>query len=456
MPLLPRRNNLDYNPNSIINASKTIKTIALENMKNPLLDPDMATLSSMDAERNLGINIDQLGQMYLDIERDIIKIAQFAGSSFSKYYKGLEGAGMCGGATKSIELSNIEPSKKKAKKIPANLIIEEDTEEEITPKRRGRPKGSKNKPKPSSLQSTAPAGSIRSISSSNPSISSRFSSHPVSSSGNSQAIPLYVGGDPDDSDYYPDDDASSLPSSASYPSSRTSRSMRSGRSIPNDPPIPFGSALDPNAPAHPTLPSIISNLLISLIQKVQRMDFFLTSRIKPAYQKINQKQQEKLSKIMEGINNLYKNVIQQELGKADLRYYTPNEPKTLERFIINVVDNGDELLGYLKTALDKLIVDLSVVLNSARRAGGVELELSPADNYALSVAGFTGDPRIDRRPLVSPINYRNIDIQTGLGSGRKPKMTGCGRNFYGDKINNTRDIPTIYRAYQNCPTKYLL
>jgi len=36
-------------------------------------------------------------------------------------------------------------------------------------------------------------------------------------------------------------------------------------------------------------------------------------------------------------------------------------------------------------------------------------------------------------------------------------LQGAGRNFYGKKINNTRDIPTVYsRSIKNCPTKYLL
>ena len=60
MPSLPRKNTLDYNPDSMVNASKKIRTIALENMKNPTLDPDQATLSSLDATRRLGDSIDTL------------------------------------------------------------------------------------------------------------------------------------------------------------------------------------------------------------------------------------------------------------------------------------------------------------------------------------------------------------------------------------------------------------
>jgi hypothetical protein len=69
MPLLPRKNNLDYNPDNIIQASKRLATISLEQMKNPLFDPDQATLSSLDAERNLDANMSELNKKMLDIQQ---------------------------------------------------------------------------------------------------------------------------------------------------------------------------------------------------------------------------------------------------------------------------------------------------------------------------------------------------------------------------------------------------
>jgi hypothetical protein len=35
-------------------------------------------------------------------------------------------------------------------------------------------------------------------------------------------------------------------------------------------------------------------------------------------------------------------------------------------------------------------------------------------------------------------------------------MRGGGRNFYGEEISRTKDIPTIYGRYKDIPTKYLL
>jgi hypothetical protein len=74
MPLLPRKNTLDYNPDSTINASKKIRAIALERMKNPTEDPDQATLSTLDAQKSLGSNIDRLLEMASSFHTLILRI----------------------------------------------------------------------------------------------------------------------------------------------------------------------------------------------------------------------------------------------------------------------------------------------------------------------------------------------------------------------------------------------
>ena len=76
MPSLPKKNTLDYNPDSVFNASKFIKTIAMENMKNPTFDPDMKTLSTMDTEKSVDDNLDLLEQMYLDINATVNRLQQ--------------------------------------------------------------------------------------------------------------------------------------------------------------------------------------------------------------------------------------------------------------------------------------------------------------------------------------------------------------------------------------------
>jgi hypothetical protein len=437
MPLLPRRNSLDFNPDSIINAGKKLKTIALANMKNPILDPDMKTLSAMDAERNLGVNIDSLGQMYLDVERDLIRVAQFAGTKIDTY-QGLEGSGrrkkrsMFGGADKKPKFIIEEDEEDEDEDEPVVDMTPADINTPALPvKRRGRPKGSKNKPKPVSL---FPSSAF---------VPPRFSSDMVSSSGNPQALPH---GDPDDDD--PDDDDSSYPSSASTANSRTTRSSVPNYNFPHQNNTPLYDDFDDMSDLtqqtdKPTIPKSISNLLLSIISKIQKMDFFLSSKIKPAYAKITDKQQAVLSKIMEGIFNLYKVTMNQPIAKPYLISrirVTPTRPNigNLEEYIIDNVDNGDDLLSYFKKALDKLILDLSVVINSARRVGATDFTKkvsydasNPANSYALGLAGYEG-------------------------GGRKVRMVGNGRNFYGDVINKSRDIPTIFSSVRDCPTKYLL
>lgn len=404
MPLLPKRNNLDYNPNSIINASKTLKTIALENMKNPLIDPDMKTLSTMDAEKNLDVNLASLGQMYEELQSTFRKL-EFAFGITIQIPAELQGYGRMRGGAEGEE----------KKKAPVELIIEEG-EEEIIPRPRGRPRGSKNKPRPS-LAMVAPEGSIKS-SGSYPSISSRYSSNLVSSSGNSQAVPF---SDPED----PDDESSYYPSSVSS-RSRT-RTTRSGRSIP----LPEEESVK-----EVSIKPSISNVILTAISQIQKMNFFLVSRIKPVFRKLDAKQQGFLGDLQNKFSNLYSEIFRTPVKSKSMSLYG-----NLENIVIGKIDNGDELLQYLKRTIDEFLLNLTIVFNASRQESGIDTPLSPADYYVLSLAGFTGDPREGKIPE---------------GSGRKPRMTGCGRNFYGDVINQTRDIPSIRRSYQNCPTKYLL
>jgi hypothetical protein len=410
MPLLPTKNTLDFNPNSIINASKSIKTISLENMKNPVLDPDMKTLSTMDAERDLNANLGILEQMYLGIDQDIMRMRQIANTSKvdeisrnnflpQDYYTGA-------GRRRGKKLYGGAGGEEKVR-----LVIDEDTPTEIIPPQRprGRPAGSKNKPK-----TEAP----------------RFSSSFVDDARNSQANPY---GDPDDED--PDDDTASLPSSISS-GSRTSRSFGYPyQSVAQD---PDGLFEDP-----PTITKTISSLLFGLVSKVQKIDFFLVSRIKPAYNKLSASQQDVLGKLLVSASTLYRKFVKIQVSTQILsfpveaitskRFPFGNE-KTMEKFIYFVVENGDDVLRYLKESVDKLVVDLTVVLNASRQvsSGGMTtVNTDNAENYALRLAGYSG-------------------------AGRPVRLIGSGRNFYGDTINDTRDIPTIRRSYQDCPTKYLL
>jgi hypothetical protein len=162
------------------------------------------------------------------------------------------------------------------------------------------------------------------------------------------------------------------------------------------------------------------------------MNFFLNSKIKPAYRKLDASQQASLAKFLQTIYTLYNKTFR-EVGQGS---FITDISSNLEEFIISQVDAGDNLLATLKRNIDKLILDTTIVLNASRQLstdGDTTVNTELADNYALRLAGFAG-------------------------AGRKPrgKMMGCGRNFYGETINKSRDIPTIRRSYQDCATKYLL
>jgi len=76
MPLLPRKNNLDYQPDNIIQASKQLTTIALENMKNPLTDPDQPALSALSSQKSLSGSMNEFSKLLLGLQSSFIKLKQ--------------------------------------------------------------------------------------------------------------------------------------------------------------------------------------------------------------------------------------------------------------------------------------------------------------------------------------------------------------------------------------------
>ena len=63
------------------------------------------------------------------------------------------------------------------------------------------------------------------------------------------------------------------------------------------------------------------------------------------------------------------------------------------------------------------------------------------------------NPSFDPATLVQPVKNVLDDYGT---ENRIASVIGSGRNFFGKKINEARDIPNIYGRHQACPTKYLL
>jgi hypothetical protein len=388
MPSLPKNNNLEYNPNSDFYASKQLKKIALQNMKDPLKDIDIKVLSKMDAQKNLKSSLEEFQLMYTDVQNDLIKLSQYANSTI------LKGAGGPGS---------------------------------------GRPPGAKNRPKSASAFTSiaAPIG-VRQT----PSVGSPSVGPPLGTPTAGSPVPLF----------------NPIINTPPGTPSGSSSSSSSAASSPAATPYSFGSlfgppstgrrAATPGLPgtpggvtrtfiAEPRITTILSNLLVSLINKLQKMDMLVVSKIKPAVKKLDAEQQFLIGNILKAIFKIYPDNFQ-TLLRPGVDPSTPHA--SLEGYIENSISNGDEILELLKRTLDKLIVNLTICLNAAKqlstKEGQTTISTEPEEDYVLELTGF-------------------------VGAGRQ-QCSGGGRNFYGQVINNSNDIPSIRKSYQNNPTKYLL
>jgi hypothetical protein len=58
------------------------------------------------------------------------------------------------------------------------------------------------------------------------------------------------------------------------------------------------------------------------------------------------------------------------------------------------------------------------------------------------------------------VDYDQVGVE-GAGRRRSKKngrsyLLGAGNNFYGEKIDDSSDVPRLLYSIKNCPTKYLL
>ena len=102
--------------------------------------------------------------------------------------------------------------------------------------------------------------------------------------------------------------------------------------------------------------------------------------------------------------------------------------------ISQLVDFSANILKVLNDERKKLMMDILIVVNSYN-------------------ANESLNPSFDPATLVQPVKNVLDDYGT---ENRIASVIGSGRNFFGKKINEARDIPNIYGRHQACPTKYLL
>jgi hypothetical protein len=497
MPLLPRKNSLDYNPDATISASKKLKTIALERMKNPTEDPDFATLSTLNSQRNLGDSFDRLESLAGKYHSLVLRLGNLLTVDERRIREQRDsmlgnenlGAGRKKGGAKgdpsssSSSASSLSTNSLFRPFYGSDISVAEYNRRLAEDRRRFRP----------------------------------FYEDDTRNSSATSASSIYPYDDPSEL-YIDDDDLSSVSRSTRVRSEEPDYNPNYGKSFARKMPKKIAEVAGAN----------FNSLIFPLIQLTREMTMILNSRIKPKISSLTSAQIQKLNTIYLMVRSSYNDVIFPSGRRARLKEpFTgvinvnvvgiPDERKRQDDFEEAVIENnqfGDEILGTWNEERKNLLLTLTIVVNSwkqntptgqqtefagditasyqntAKRLGKkaelVEaMEEMPHWEYEnlqdLESVGREGDylayqyqdaESVDDPSVYSGIpGLRQYDDEGKIipfGAGRKPRgrprkkdtmtmtMVGNGRNFYGEPINNSRDLPTIWRNYRDCPTKYLL
>jgi hypothetical protein len=460
MPSLPRKNTLDYNPDSMINASKKIRTIALENMKNPTIDPDQATLSTLDATRRLGDSIDTLdylaGLFHSAVLRIQNLVAPVVGAGRKKRAvsgvdaiispnKGIDSSSSSGSSS-VYSLSDfggynrrLEALKDQRNRFSGNFQIGDQN-----PQARSVSSGSSGSLYPSS---SASSGSSKGSSSS-------------ASSGSSSTRFLY--------DPMNDRSVSALGDDTTL----TGYAYNRGRDFESD-----DGGSDPRSidVGDYDNTSWVASIFY-LIQLTRKMDILVVSKIKPATNSLTQSQVDKLNDIYRLVKTSYDDITDpftRRRGKSTDPYTRVERNidegraygmTNIEEHLIRQNEYGDEIINTFNSERKKLLLDITVVVNSWKQNSATGQQTEMAEDLTRDYENTA----VRNRQL-----YVDTDIpnpqgggggdydQVGAGRRRSKKsgglhLLGAGNNFYGEKIDDSNDIPCLLSSIKNCPTKYLL
>jgi hypothetical protein len=213
-----------------------------------------------------------------------------------------------------------------------------------------------------------------------------------------------------------------------------------------------------------------------LIQLTRRMDILVVSKIKPATNSLTQAQITKLNDLYKIINTSYDDIN----DPFTRRRGNPIDPYTkvkrnieedrafgmtnLEEDYIRLNEYGDEILNTFNTERKKLLLDITVVVNSWKQNSPIGQQ---------STIPFDRERDFEIRAGLNPQLYVDTDVphpqgggeadQDQVGAGRRrykktgrTTLLGAGNNFYGEKIDDSSDVPRLLYSIKNCPTKYLL
>lgn len=468
MPQLPKNNKLDYHEDNIIQASKQLTTIGLKNMKNPLTTPDQKALSALSSQKSLGATIDEFSKLLLGLQSSFIKCKQ-EGARLVGVYLRQQNARQEVDQMRQRRQNQTEEMNNIGTRINNMDELQRQIQEEYARYMRGegRPKGSKNKPKskvasqPSTLlqieDAPAQQPNIRSFFTSSQPVR-RVSAEPVGRYGvlpvadysnrmiSQGAVADAEIEDPDDEpttapnspSYNREDDDSSVRSSisgnwynprdsSSSSSSSSSRSNRYRYGGDGGDDWDDGDGDDTNSSHYSNVGApqqvivdgnpntILSSLILDITRQIRYIDLLVISKIKPSVQQLNTSQLNILSQAYATLTKLWKEFSVITLNNLDF---------SLVEYFKKRVSFGDQIIRILEEELNKLKIDLLIVVNSYKQ------------NEAIQSPNFTPDSF-----------WENSAVREMEGGGR----TFTGRNLSG------RDIPTIWRgAMRECAYKYML
>jgi len=469
MPLLPRKNNLDYQGDNIIQASKQLTTIALENMKNPLTDPDQPALNALSAQKSLSGSMDEFSKLLLGLQTSFIKAKQEGARIVGIYLKQQgerQGANQMRQRQQEQmdEMNNIGMRMNQAEELQRHI-----DEEQARMRGEGRTKGAKDKQprkkkgvkEPSiflqiedappqqqspNIRTFFPTSSPVRMGATNRVISAepvgRYGVLPVADYSRRMisqgAVADALIEDPDSTNtessmpsYNNNDDESSASSIPSWynPSDRSSSSSSSNRYRYGGDGDDWddGDGDDTNsshysnggAPQQIIVDgnpnTVLSSLILDITRQIRYMDLLLVSRIKPSVQQLTPSQLNTLSQAYATLTDLWRTFSVITINNIDF---------SLVEYFKDIVNFGDQIIRILEEELNKLKIDLLIVVNSYKQ------------NEAIQQPNFTPNSF-----------WENSAVR---------EMEGAGRTFTGRNASG-RDIPTIWKgAQRECAYKYML
>jgi hypothetical protein len=216
-----------------------------------------------------------------------------------------------------------------------------------------------------------------------------------------------------------------------------------------------------------------------LIQLTRRMDILVVSKIKPATNSLTQAQITKLNDIYKVVKTSYDDITDpftRRRGQATDPYTRVQRNiderrafgmTNIEEHLIRQNEYGDEIINTFNSERKKLLLDITVVVNSWKQNSATGQQTEMAEDLTRDYEATAGRNRqlyVDEDVPHPQGGGEGDQDQVGVeGAGRRRSkkngrsyLLGAGNNFYNEKIDDSRDIPCLLSSIKNCPTKYLL